>query len=408
MSDANRVQVSYVEESSFGVARAASLQVLRHTGESLKQDTTVVTSEECRSDRQIADIIRTGVGASGGIDFELSYGSHDDFFKAVLCSSGWSTERKVSIATISASAFDNALHDSGAGFIAAGFLVNQWVKISGFNTTANNGWAKIVSVDTDEMVLSHKTLTDEAAGSTITVQMGSQVVNGVAALPSFNIERQYIDLNPDVFSIFLGMCLNSMNLDIPADGIITGSMAFMGSEETNAASSSGTGYSGATSTRVMSGANHVDQVLENATSVGILSFSLSITNNLRQRLEVGNLGVKSMGTGTIEINGSMSLYLTDATLFNKYLNQTETSMAISFQDTVGNGYVVEIPSMKIVNGSRPAGGLNTDVVGEFEWRAFRNEDEGVSIRIARFPVTSGNLAGSAVAASGSVGDLTVT
>lgn len=408
MSDANRVQVSYVEESSFGVARAASLQVLRHTGESLKQDTTVVTSEECRSDRQIADIIRTGVGASGEINFELSYGSHDDFMKAVLASSGWSTERKVSIATISASAFDNALHDSGAGFITAGFLVNQWVKISGFSTTGNNGWAKIVSVDTDEMVLSHKTLTDEAAGSTIIVQMGSQIVNGVATLPSFNIERQYIDLTPDVFSIFLGMCLNSMSLDIPADGIITGSMAFMGSEETNAASSSGIGYSEATATRVMSGANHVDQVLENASSVGILSFSLSITNNLRQRLEVGNLGVKSMGTGTIEISGSMSLYLTDATLFNKYLNQTETSVAISFQDTAGNGYVIEIPAMKLINGSRLVGGLNTDVIGEFEWRAFRDENENVQIRIARFPVTSGNLAGSVTAISSTISDLTVT
>lgn len=408
MSDANRVKVSIVEETSFGVARVAALQVLRHAGETLKQDTTTVVSNECRDDRQIADIIRAGVGASGPVTFEFSYGTQDDQLRAAIGSSGWSTERKVSIATISASAFDNALHDSGAGFIAAGFLVNQWVKISGFSTTSpsNNGWAKIVSVDTDEMVLSHKTLTNEDAGSTIVVQMGSEITNGTATLPSFNVERQYIDLTPDVFSLFLGMCINTYSLDVPADGIITGSIGLMGSEETTRVASAGTGYREATVTRVMSGANHVDQVMENASVIGILSFTLATTQNLRSRLQVGTLGVVSMGTGTVEASGTVSLYLTDSTFFDKYLDFTATSLGIAFIDNAGNGYVMEFPALKLTNGVRAAGGLNTDVVGEFDWKAYRDPDEGITIRVARFPILSGDLAGSVIAIGGVLGDLT--
>jgi hypothetical protein len=381
---------------------------LRHTGEALKQDTATTISEEIRDDRQISDILRTGLSASGGINFELSYGTYDDFLKAILNSSAWSSEVKYSAATISAVAFDNSIHDSASQFVTKGYQPNQWVKLSGFSTTGNNGWAKIVSVDPDEMVLSHITLTDEAAGSTVTIQMGGQIVNGTEDFVSWNVERQYIDLTPDVFSVFLGMCLNTLSLDIPADGIITGSLTFMGSKEESKASSYGTGYSGATVTKVMTGVNHVDQVLEGESEIGILSFSMSVTNNLRQRMQVGTLGVVDMGMGTIEISGSVSLYLTDATLFDKYLNQTPTSFAIAFTDTDGNSYLIELPALKLVDGTRPAGGLNTDVVGEFEWRAYLDSSEGITVRIARFPTTTGDLAGTIAAISSTIGDVTVT
>jgi len=42
--------------------------------------------------------------------------------------------------------------------------------------------------------------------------------------------------------------------------------------------------------------------------------------------------------------------------------------------------------MRITDGTRPAGGLNTDVVGTFEWQAYMNPTEEISIRITRFPV----------------------
>lgn len=411
MSDANRVKLSYVGEgAAFGVAKAATLKVLRHTGESLKQDTTVIVSEELRSDRQIADIIRTGVGASGGINFELSYGTYDDFLKAILCSANWSAEKSKTATTISASSVDNCLRDSEAGFITAGFVRNQWIKISGFTTTAlgNNGFAKIVSVDSDEMILSNKILISKSAGDEVTIQMGSQIKNGTENLLSWNIERQYIDLDPDVFSLFTGMCLNTLSLDIPADGTIKGTMAFLGSLEDSLNASAGVGYADASITKIMTGANHVDQILENETEIGILSFTLNITNNLRQRLQVGTLGATSVGTGTIEISGSISLYLSDAILFDKYLDQTPTSLAIAVTDGVGNSYLIEIPAIKLVDGSRPAGGLNTDVVGDFEWRACLSDAESISIRITRFPLITGQLAGSIAGLSDTLGDVEIS
>lgn len=409
MSDANRVQLSYIDEGVFGQGKAGSrLQILRHTGESLKQDTSIITSEELRADRQIADILRTGIAVSGNVGFELSYGTFDDLFKALLCSAGWSEKKEMQDEiTISAHAYDNSLHDSANGFVSAGFVANQWVKISGFVTTANNGWRKIVSVDPDEMILSHGDMVNEIAGELITITMGSQILNGVVAPVSFNIERQYKDLGSNVFSLFTGMCITSMSLDVPADAAIKGSLVFTGSKEESKAASLGSGYKNASSTKIMTGANHVDKIFENAAEIGLLRFSLNVNNNLRSRLQVGTLGITGVGTGSMEITGALSVYFNNNTLFDKYLNQDKTSLVIAVQDGVGNGYVIEIPSVKITNGSRQAGGLNTDVVGEFEWQGFIDESEEISIRIARFPAVGLDLLfGSASCISTAIGAVT--
>lgn len=558
------------DDFAFTVEKA-DLQIMRHTGESLKQDTTVVTSEEIRSDRQIADIIRTGVGASGGIDFELSYGTFDDFLQAILFSDGWSTEVTLpsapsaltdpapantgggalieiiadnaavvetwtvtctdvgtpaifsvvgSVSGAKANATAEAAYDngivafvieaSGAAFIVgddfafgvtrgktitglvddnsfneiltpvqiisvgagepaditsiaapgavpptvvpsetwtmictvkdttfsvvgsvtgevagketatcgtpydngyikftigdtvddwevgdefvitnnfSGLTANQWIRVSGFPTisAANNGWFKITSVTSLKVIVTHGTLVTTSVGTDIVMQMGAQILNGVT-LASWNIEREYKDLDPVVFALFTGMCLGEMSLDVPADGRITGSFTLLGSKEVTKTASEGTGHIVATTTNIVTGANHVDDIFENKQEAKILSFSMSINNNLRTRLQVGTLGAVSVGSGSILVTGSLELYLPDATLFDKYLNQTPSSFAIGVTDGNGNGYIIEIPTMRITDGTRPAGGLNTDVVGTFEWQAYMNPDEQISIRITRFPV----------------------
>ena len=408
MSDANRVQLAFVEESEFGVKETGSnLQVLRYNSESLKQDMKTTISEEIRDDRQISDVARIGVSASGAIDYELSYGSHDDFLKAALLDdSGWSTAvRMTRVTTISIDGDTDSIKDSDSGFVTKGFLQNQWIYVSGFDTTANNGYFKISSVAAGEMILSNGTdLVTEAAGDLITIRMGSQITNGVT-LVSYNIEKDFKDLT-EVLSLLKGMSINAMSLEIPADGIIKGNFDFMGSAEESLTSTAEDGYDAETETTIMTGANHVTNILEAFADTAILSYALNLNNNLRTRLQVGTLGVASMGSGTVEITGSITLHLLTAALYDKYLAQDVTSIVIAVQDTDGNGYVIELPSVKIIDGTRNAGGINTDVIGTFEYRAYMDATEKISIRIARFPIAE-DLEGSMAVTSGVTGALTV-
>lgn len=402
MGDANRVQVSYVEESTFGEQETGSnLQITRLNSESLVHDKATTVSEEMRSDRQISDIVRIGVSTSGDEPFELSYGTYDDFLKAALLSSSWSSEVKISSAiTMSAASGDNSLNDSASGF--GSFTANQWVLISGFTTAANNGFKKILSATSAKLIFVNGTMVTEAVGNPVTVQMGGQILNGTTQY-SYNIEKDYQDLS-NVLALFLGQEINTLNLDIPVDGIITGSWGFMGSEETSLTSSAGTGYDAVTTTPVMTGANHVPNFMENYNEQGIISLAISLTNNLRTRQQVGTLGVVSMGTGTVEITGTFSVYFETATLYNKFLAHQDTSIAMAVQDSQGSGYVIELPAVVITTGTRSAGGINTDVIGEFGYSAKLSATEGTTIRIARFPIMS-NLQGIVQAVSTVTGSL---
>lgn len=78
-------QLAYVKETKWGETPATpAFQVARITGESLTINRETATSSELRADRNITDQIAISGGASGGFNFELSYGAFDDFIAAML------------------------------------------------------------------------------------------------------------------------------------------------------------------------------------------------------------------------------------------------------------------------------------------------------------------------------------
>ncbi|MHC5053641.1 MAG: phage tail tube protein, partial [Planctomycetota bacterium] len=370
------------ETAVAGCSIKTAYNELRFTGESLKQETSVEESNEIRDDRQVADVKRSSVRAGGDINFELSYGALDDLLEAALMSADWSTEVEDTQTTFSMVASDNSINDSGSGFVTAGFLANQWVKISGFTTAANNGYFKIVSVAAGKMVLAGGTVADESAGDSVTITMGPQIVNGTTER-FFSIERGYKDIAK--YAIYSGMEVSGMSLAVAAGGLVTGGFSFMGKDETSSASSYSKGTAQAADANdVMSAVDEVQSILEGMASQSVKELSLSIANNLRERMVVGEVGPESLGAGRLAVSGSFQIYLADSTLLDKYLNQTASSLAVIFEDAAGNAYVVDFPQIRYSGGERVAGGKDTDIMAAVSFAAYRDETEDVTVRIARF------------------------
>ena len=240
VSDANRAQLAYIEETTFGSqVTGSNLQTMRLTGESLKGTQETQVSNELRSDRQISDIVRTGLGMSGGVNAEMSYGAYDDLILAGLMASAWSSPVTVGpITTIDASDTDNSFNDSANGF--GSLVVGQWVKVSGFTTAANNGIFKLTSVAAGKIIVSGGTLVTEAVGDSVTIVMGAQAVNGTTKI-SFNIERKYTDLSNE-FALFTGCMVNGFGLSVALKNMVTASFDFAGKKEESETASGGTGY----------------------------------------------------------------------------------------------------------------------------------------------------------------------
>lgn len=85
-----------------------------------------------------------------------------------------STTITISGTTISAAASDNSFNDSGSGFIAAGFAVDDYVHVAGFTGNAANNIfsAKITALTTAKMTIGGAdgdVIVDDAAGETVTI-----------------------------------------------------------------------------------------------------------------------------------------------------------------------------------------------------------------------------------------------
>lgn len=388
-ADTNRASLLYVAESTFGTTPATpTMKYLRFTGEGLKADTATVKSQEIRSDRQVPDVIRTSLSASGDINGEFSYGMWDDWLEAVLLSAAWSSPVNVAGLTLTVAASAGTITRSAGDFVSAGFVANMYVLLSGFTNAVNNSYFKVTNVTTTvltvQQVSASTRLVNEVSGAAAcTANQGAQIVNGIA-FKSYTIERQYTDISTE-FAGFVGMSPDAFNMNVTKDGIITNSFGFMGKKELPSYSATlATTTNAAPTNDVMNAVDDVKCVLEGGgVQYDITDMTFSLKNNLRTRLQVGTLGAISIGTGTFDCSGTHRAYFQSKTIMDKYLSFTATNMAIAMLKS-GKGYVFDFPRIKYTSGQRVAGGINQDVIADMAWMAMRDPTEGITMRIQRF------------------------
>ena len=77
------------------------------------------------------------------------------------------------------------------------------------------------------------------------------------------------------------------------------------------------------------------------------------------------------------------MYLASDDQIDKYLDWTTTSLCFAVRDSDGNGYTFCLREVKFTDGQRLAGGINTDVIAELSFTAFRDATEDATITIRR-------------------------
>lgn len=392
-ADANLMNLAYDEETTYGVTDSGppTLVDVRYTGESLSADTDTTVSAEIRSDRQNPDIVRTNFSASGDVNIELSYGAYDDWLEAAFLSSGWSNSgalttvinAQTTIAAVSGS--PDSFTDSGNGFVSGGATQYQWVEVRGFTTNAtNNGYFKLLTVAAGTIeVYGFNSLISETAGDSVTITMGSQIVQGVTER-SFTIEKEYTDVS-NLFEVLTGMEIDGFSGTVTAGAISKASFTWIGQDGASGTSTVGDGSNTSSAANdVFNGIDNVVGVAVNQTSQSVTQISWALTNNLRARQQIGTLGAVSIGLGSIGLTGTLQSFLEDAVVMNLYLNFTEVPVAWAFEDAAGNSYIFDVPSVRFTSGQRVAGGRDQDIIADLGWSAKRNSSEDVTFRIVRF------------------------
>lgn len=375
------------DSGTLGTTQAGTDQVykeVRITSESLIQETATVNSAEIRQDRQIAEVVRTNINASGEIAIELSSDAHDDFIESALQSAGFSTPDSETDTDFSFDPADNSINRTGGDWTAK-FFVFQWVKITGAtNQGTKPVFAKLLSVTALKMVLGGPIVVTEAAGAAITVLLGGQALNGVN-FDSYSIQKEFTDKTGE-FEVLTGMGIDTMSINVATDAIITGAFGFLGKRGFRESVTRASSVEAAPTENVMNAVDDVLNIFLDNVQHDATEFTLALANNLRQRSQIGSLGPISIGSGTVNVSGSLNAFFEDKETLEKYLGDTEISLAILMFSGEGDAFVFEMPRAKLTAGATTAGGQNTDILEELTWEAFRHATEQITIRVVRFPV----------------------
>ena len=387
--------VSETDAEDVTINSAIVFQNYRFTDESLAANTDTTQSEEIRPDRQVSDTIRTQISVEGDISWEFSAKTHDDLLEGFAMSK-WSeyldlsgTVSAVSVGT--SDDYDKFTSDTAAGGPdLSNVIVGQWIETRDFTNTENNGYFKVMSLDTStavhEIEVAGTDLVDEADATDVKID-GSVLTNGVER-KSYTFEKRFNDLpDADAFQTFHGCRIGTMDLDVSADAILTGSFGVSGAGFDPAQDGpTADDYLEAGTERVMNAIDHVSYLREGSKLIelDVMSISLSGDNNLRTQTAIGNLPPIGIGIGTISFTGNMEVYHTTRDLLNKYLSFEDTSVSFLLKDFDGNAYMFELEAMNYTEGAANVGGQDEDVMTELAFSAKVGGTSGKTFVITRF------------------------
>lgn len=392
----NLTQLRIVEESTFaGSAAAANSNNLRNTGDTLAFAISNKESEELVSDRMTTDLIQVSASASGPVNFELSYKEFDTILRAALCSA-WSY---YGVSTVGAGQGQG----TAFGMTCTASVLTADVApttTSAFSTLGLGRWFQVICAGSANHLKWFKTHAATAAtGTTITVDpstpltadaaskscklSAARLSNGVTQT-SFKIEREHTDIGQ--FFQFNGMTVSKISLSIASGDIIKGSIEFMGKNGARSVATAMPGTPIASQTfDVMNAITGVGTVREAGVTLSdkIKKLDLNIENSLRGQDAVGELGNAGIGFGSFKVTGSMSVYLQNGNLYDKFLNNTSSSLDIPLMDGAKNGYLIALPKLKYGDAKVTAGSKDQDCMIEIPFTALKDSVTGKQLIIDR-------------------------
>ena len=208
-----------------------------------------------------------------------------------------------------------------------------------------------------------------------------------SGLQTFSI--QDYDSSIDYARIFTGVAVNSVSFSTSNDGdgvLLDTNFGFVGF-----------GMDSPTQTQKTVAAATIAEPMDNYSgtieigdaggslteSLIVTSLEFTIENGITPTYHVGSRDANCFDYGLIQISGTISLRYKDAAMINRYLNETETAISFSANDSTGaNEYTFLFPRTKFMNANPAVEGVNSRIL-TVPFRALRDPTEQTPLIIYR-------------------------
>lgn len=352
--------VSYKAETTWGtLAGAAGAKQLRRVTSSTNLTKETYESAEIRTDRQLSDM-RHGVrSAAGSLNGELSPNSYADFMQAILArdfTTGVATS--TFSCTIAASGDLWTITRATGSFLTDGVGVGDGIALTGAGLNVANANKNLLVVSMTATVLTVKVLNNtvlvaEGPIATITATVRGKktyVPQTGHTDRSFTIEEWYSDIAQS--EVFTGMKFGSMNLQLPATGLVTVDFSMQGKDLTQK------GTSQYFTTPTAQGTNGIfasvaGAVIVNGLPVALItSADFNVERALENAVAVGSNSAAEIFTGRIKATGNLSVYFQDATFRDYFDFETPVSLVFALStSSAANADFISFTLPKVKLGS---------------------------------------------------------
>src|SRR5688572_12275036 len=358
MSESNSARVSLVERTSFDTAAPLNMHVLLGTGQSMRNQVGYAQSQTLRTDANVQDLVRLTVGGTGGLPIEMQWPVANEAIWYALRAMLRSVEAAEASTTSCTTVVGTKTITRAAGsFITDGYEAGDIVKNIGATPPGDNGFFKVTIVAALTLTVQATTNFAGSAGN-VTVVRGARMKNGTER-KFFDIEVGRLDTN--LYELFRKFAFDGMTLNISDNAITTASFQLVGPGGTSTRDTSPLclSYDDPTSGPIL------DALGVPVFNVGGLPFSaksisITMSNNVRARTQVGTLGGTAMPFGTLTATTRITSYYSNFTEINNYTNNVATDMWFVMQNENSQALSFSYPRYKWSDLGADTRGLNQD------------------------------------------------
>lgn len=403
LAASSNTQLRYIPETVEGTTPVAGNGVeLRMTGETLDFNITKASSKEINSSRQIRALAITNAQAQGAVNFEMVYKEYEPFLASLL-QGVWAQYGTNGSSTtgITATFAPNAGgHDTVTASVATAGN-DAWTKLkkgdyirlsAGVGTAPLAGNTGFYQLDVDGTA----TVLSFAVGSGIVAQAGAAIVVSSAKLQigstvsSFTLEKNFSDVGQ--YFAYTGMRVSKMDLSLSTGNFITGAFDFLGRSGSRSLVTKLPGSPVASQAfRSMSSVTGVPDVrldgVPIATTYGTYAkdISVSFDNQLEGLQALGTLGNVAVMAKTIQLTGTLSLYLDPGSPspYDDFVNDVTHNFSFIVKDPDGNGYAFVFDQIDFSSMPVQATADGQAVMMAAKWTGIMGATSGNSMTIYR-------------------------
>lgn len=376
-------KIAYRKESEWGVLPGASgAKYIRRVTADFNLTKETYSSNELRTDYQVADM-RHGVrSATGAINGELSPGSYSDFIGSVLARdfTAGATATTLSL-VITASGTNFAITRSTGSWLTDGFKVGTVVRITaGTGATAvnlNNN-ALIVSITalglTVQVLSRFSFVPDPAitAATVATIGKNTYIPKTGHTDDSYTFENWFSDIAQS--EVYTGLKVGSMNVALPSTGLVTTDFSLMGKDLTQTGTSQYFTTPTDPSTTGIFAAVQGALILNGQAGACITDASISVERAQEAAQCVGSNNASSVFSGTLSVSGNLSAYFSDNVIRDYFANETPVTVVIALTtSTEKNADVVTFVLPKVKFGSSAIADAQNGLVQSIDFTALLND-----------------------------------